>query len=309
MRALVLVWLGLVGVAPGCGGAARGGALAGAPREGDLTEPAVDDAQLRPDTFGYGAHGRELAVVGCDAPLEYALGTIDPRFGLGRKQALAALARAAARWERAAGRPMFRYSPRSAFTIDFVFDERQEMMNARLAGRDDVAEVRRRHAALAAEHDAALAAYEVRRQAYEATVATWNQQGGAPPDDKRALDAEKQRLRAEQARLDGMLPRLEALAFFINSRGRTPDPTDYPHLLAGETTRVAHGATMTTLHVDIFMFRSWDGLAFVLAHELGHSLGMDHVVSEDAIMYGPPASAAPSADDHVELARVCPAAR
>ncbi|MBK9032211.1 MAG: matrixin family metalloprotease [Myxococcales bacterium] len=308
--ALLVSCVGLIAALPGCGARAGASILAGAPRERDLPEPIVDEAQLRPDTFGYGAGGKALAIVGCDAPIEYALGALDPRFGLGRKQALRAIATAAASWARLAGRPLFRYSPRSAFKIDFVFDERQEMMVERIEGRDPIVEVRRRHTELRAERDRALFAYEERRRAYEASVATWNQQGGAPPDVKRELDAEKQRLRAEQARVDGMLPRLEALAFFINSRGRQADPADYPHLLAGRTRREASGTRVTKLRIEIYMFRGWARLPAVLAHELGHSLGMNHVAAADAIMYGGPAyGPETSADDATALARVCPPPR
>lgn len=303
----LVLGLGLLGAVVACGGARGRGILAGAPRERDLPEPFVDEAQLRPDTFGYGARGTALAVVGCDVPIEYALGKLDPRFGLGRKQALAAIATAAASWERLAGRPLFRYSPRSAFKINFVFDERQMMMVERIEGRDPIAEVRRRHTELRAERNRALVAYEERRRAYEASVNTWNQQGGAPPDVKRELDAEKGRLRAEQARLDGMLPRLEALAFFINSRGRSANPAEYPHLLAGQTLVEADGPRVTKLRIEIYMFRGWARLPNVLAHELGHSLRLNHVAAEDSIMYGGPARGQRlSIDDRADLARVCP---
>jgi hypothetical protein len=279
--------------------------LSDAPRESDLGEPFVDRDRLRPHLFRDAAG--KLSVPVCDMPIEYSLGRIDPRFELGRKQALAGIARAAGFWEAGIGKPLFLYNPDSAFVIDFVFDERQEMLIKMKSGRDSVADVRKRFDALEAERAALLADHDVRVRAYEAEIARWNDQGGAPPDEKRALDADKQTLQDEAEVINDMLSRINALARDINSRDGHPGG-EYA-IVAGRTDRQVTNDLVTALHMNIYMFQTWDQLALIVAHELGHSLGLQHVPSQGSLMFGGPTpvrQSQPSAEDVAELHRVCP---
>lgn len=283
--------------------------LAGAPAEGSLEEPVVDSRALRPAVFGYGDASAQLALRGCDAPLEVSLGDIDPRFGLGRRQALFALGEAMGIWDAALGRRAFRYSPRSRIGVDFVFDERQELLIKQQTGRDPLDDVMRRYARLEDGRNRDMTTYQQRVEDYDARVAAWNARGGAPDDVLRALHAEKEQLRAEQARLNGLLPRIAALAADINSRSRPLTEADMRYLHAGLTKRTTRGDLTTALHIDIFMFASWEALPLILAHELGHALGMEHVPTHGSIMYGgpnPQRRRAASAEDVAELRRVCP---
>ncbi len=61
----------------------------------------------------------------CLHPLTYRIGSVDPRFGLSRKDVSDAIRDAAAIWSRASGRELFREDQKGAVEITFVYDYRQ----------------------------------------------------------------------------------------------------------------------------------------------------------------------------------------
>jgi hypothetical protein len=275
------------------------GALENAPPDSAVVRP---NKLLRPAVFRCGSAGNELRVKGCDLPMEYALGKLDPRFRLSRAQALSALQSAVGYWESATGKSMFRYAPSSLFKINFVYDERQEMFGSSKAG--SLGEIRQRHRALVAERTRLLADYRQRRDAYQAKVTHWNSQGGAPPEVQKQLRAERGDLARRLRDANAMVPRINALVGKINAGGRGFNG----RISTGITRRRSRAGTTIGLVIDIFAFRSPRHLTLVIAHELGHAMGMSHVGTPQSIMYpvqGPQTHTRPSPQDVGELHRVC----
>jgi len=282
----------------------RQSTIAGAPAEARLVEPNLDRPILRPDRFRSVKPGEPLAVQGCDVPLEWSLGRLDKRFGLGRKQVIHAIITGANYWS-TGGRRLFRYSPQSRFTINFTFDERQEMLIKRRGKRDPVAQVRRRRDALRKQRKRMLVRYRRRAQAYEAEVADWNSKGGAPAAELKRLRRQKQRLKHELGAANDLVHRINALGSDINTRGRGGVVHQGK---IGNTHRRTRGRLTTHLRIDIYAFSSWYHLTVLMAHELGHALGLRHVANPTALMYtdvGPDTLRDPSVEDRRELRRRC----
>lgn len=283
----------------------------------------------------------------CAIPVAYTLGDVDPRFGFDRYDVIAAMAAATELWEAESGAALFIESghPR-AMRVRLVYDERQRAALRRGSLRGslelDQADLAREEEDLAAwsgrielaraAHERHSAELEPRLERHEAAVAAWNAGAGERSDAaRRALEAESAMLRAELAELERAGQALNADVDAYNrrveeARSRAAElNSQLEHYNATaaedpvESGRYSYDREQGR-RVDVFRAGSFDELVWVLAHELGHALGIEHVDDPAAVMHGllheggqlQPGRARPvalSAADRAALLEVCGQAR
>ena len=253
----------------------------------------------------------------CAVPLAWRIAGIDDRFGLTPAAARAVVERAAESWARALGRPLFLHDGAAGFPIRFVYDERQERTEAQRLREEEHAGIDRRLEADAAdltqrrsdyqrlrdEYDRRLGDFERAAAAHGDTVRAWNDRGGAPAAVLPALRAAQERLDRERQQL---LTEGRGLAEL--GRSFEADAERYNDSLEGQRRRAAElerafplqriesglyreavrsGADRVASvqrEISIYRFRDLDELQLVVAHELGHALGLGHVEAAGAVM-------------------------
>lgn len=241
---------------------------------------------------------------------------IDRRFDLSVDEALRAGRDAARLWGEAAGLDLFELSPSGGAPIYFEYDERQATVEARgerEATLDDRrADVEGRRGELEAtsqEHDAALEQHRQRAEEHRRVVSAYNTDvqrwsGREIPAEveaelerrRREIDDTARELQTRQGALnerseeirrevDDFNERVEALAEEERAFARDFPVTAFESGTYDETVTFENGRPlMVNRRIRIYQFSSYDDLVLVLAHELGHALGLGHATGGGAVM-------------------------
>ncbi|HCC49046.1 MAG TPA: hypothetical protein DEQ38_13160 [Elusimicrobia bacterium] len=297
---------------------------------------------LGASVYQWFAHGAQYRAIGrtvrqnafpCSSPVSYSVGAIDLRYDLSVAELTEYLKEAEAVWESAYKRDLFEFIPSSGdVSVNMLYDRRQAAIDKLKAiglktGQsldfykslkvhyDEVlGRVEPRQAGL----NARLAAYKRGEAVYNATVAKFNQRGTASPRQIKRLDGAKAALEREFAVIKNIeggvnadIDLLNALATTLNQLIVELDINTAQYNREGaalgtfeEGTYRVSGGFRT---IDLYKYSDRRQLVRLLTHEMGHALGMDHVLNPEAMMFpvnrGDALTIFP--DDIHELDRVC----
>lgn len=242
----------------------------------------------------------------CHTPILYRLGHIDAQFGLSDSEVRAALEQAEQLWDNALGRNLFAYSATAKLTINFVFDERQHATRVRERLLSRFQQIEASHADLLQSYgtwrglyqdkrqayEAARMTYEARVQAYNMQIQQWNARGTTPIQvqqtlavERAQIEASQRQLAADQSELRDIIATLKGL----EDRDKTLVETHARQVQSYNTWygehRRFHKGEYNGKEITIYQYHDLDDLILILAHELGHALGLAHVDDPKAVMH------------------------
>lgn len=267
----------------------------------------------------------------CPAPLAYSIGQLDAEFNLSYEEAKLAVVEAESVWEDATGQNLFMYDADAAFTVNFIYDDRQAVSDAGNEFKEQLDQTQHASDAinhayetlvgeydkLQVEYSKQVKRYEINLASYNTQVESLNAQGGADEKEYAVLQERKEELDTERLQLNALSQELNGLVVKINNiseRGNRIVETynrgveEYNDTY-GEKREFTQGTYSSEGRIDIFAFADAQELRTVLAHELGHALSLDHVANESSVMYfligDQPKELVLSEEDMAEFVGVC----
>ncbi len=240
----------------------------------------------------------------CNKILTFKIENIDNRFGLSREQAINYAQSAAALWNKGLQKQVLKYDENGEIKISFVYDERQrktiqnnilkeeaQEKTENLTQKNEDLKVQKENFSelkIAFEKD--FKNFELDLENYNSKVASINKNGGATEEEIKTLDQEKTSLQNRQIDLENRQTQLNNYLTSINS-----NVNDY-NVNVRQFNSVVQEINKNSLgefeeghfsgnEIVLYEYENATTLKRLLAHELGHALGLDHTKDKNSIMY------------------------
>lgn len=236
---------------------------------------------------------------------------LDPQFNMTKTKLLDDIRQAEKIWESPINKQLFEYSPTGNLKINLIYDYRQKATDALRKLGITINDDKSTYNTVKAKYDLLVASYDKERaylttlvekyntdkSAYEKDVGYWNRRGGAPKTEYNALEQQRVSLNNQvdlinqtQNSLNELGDTINSIAIILNKLISELNLQVDTYNTVGASTgkefnegEYISSAGATT--INIYQFDDGDRLVRVLAHELGHALGIGHLDNPKAIMY------------------------
>ena len=246
----------------------------------------------------------------CSEPLTFRLGEIDERFSITENELIDLIKEAATVWSEAADTTVSEYDENGEIAINLVYAEIQQLSDSEKQYRDRLEYEEFSITVLENEYRRMNHRYEDEVKQYDEDsrnlqqkinrmnewVVQKNEQGGFNEQDLSQYENRKseiERIKRDLAQREIILERkaneLNAKIDFLNEKierkNRLVD--EYNRTFSGvrKFTQGAYEWTAGSGSINIFHFLDKDELRLVIAHEMGHALGIGHVSNPESVMY------------------------
>lgn len=226
----------------------------------------------------------------CDAPIRLRIEVIDPGFGVSQADVKSAIEQAANLWSAAAHRPLFAYDPKGDVAVNLIYDERQETAKRYVEAQGHIQAIAQKATLILNALKPLQAALKESEQSYSSQLAAFDRVkdiqalgGAGTAVNARMADLQKKKLELDRlnAQINAQIEQYDALVESANAELKALSDSGKTGI---ELTAGHYAEEDGTRRIDIFEFRDRTDLLLVLAHEMGHALGLNHNKNPQSVM-------------------------
>jgi hypothetical protein len=241
----------------------------------------------------------------CTQPLAYSVRTIDSQFDISSSEVQRALADAERIWEEGTGRDLLIYQKEDGLPIDLIYDERQQKTEKRQDLENNLtslgvdktkAETEKRveeYELAKARYESLLTKYQAAANSFNTAVAKVNNKGGASEGEYKDLQSAKKNLEEQFSVLEKQRGVVNSLVSTVGKKVEESNVAVEKYNQAVENFNTVYGTgeeafdqgLYTGDAITVYQYDDYNHLVLVLAHELGHALGIDHLPDNKALMH------------------------
>ncbi|NBB77261.1 MAG: matrixin family metalloprotease [Bacteroidetes bacterium] len=247
----------------------------------------------------------------CTEPVTYSIGEIDNRFLINPGYLKKILNEASLIWSEAAGRTLFQYAEEGGeIEIELIYGEQQQISDRERQFRSRINAMEQRIVRMEREYNRFSRRFEEKVAAYQRDVQQldsdiselnrWvqriNRRGGFTELELREYENRKARIDRESRNIEYIETEIDRQGRDLNERiDRLNERIDEKNILVEEYNRSFAGSKRFTQgeyieersgrKIRIYHYSDSDELRLVLAHEMGHAMGIEHVTNPMSVMY------------------------
>lgn len=246
----------------------------------------------------------------CTEPLTIRAGDIDERFSITKEEVIRLMEDVAEIWSDAADTTIITYDEEGEISVNLVYAEEQQLSDRERQHRDrlgheefsitvlenEYKRLNREYEAEVQQYDKASRELQQRIDRLNEWVRQKNEQSGFNEEDlqqferrKAEIDQVKLDLAKKERTLKRKASELNEKITFLNqkveAKNRLVDEYNRQFPGVRKFTQGAYEWTNNSKTINIFHFLDKDELRLVIAHEMGHALGIGHVSNAESVMH------------------------
>lgn len=242
----------------------------------------------------------------CDQPIRYRIDEVDPKFKLSKDNFKSYVNDAAQIWNQSIDKTLFKYDPKGSLSVNLIYDERQSLTEKVTQLNETVKSDQQALKPEVNQYQNLSSDFNQKVDDLNKEIEFWNQKGGAPLEEFNKLVQKQDDLRAQADRLNKMAKDLNSSTDQYNSQVNKLNE-NISSLNTALEERPEEGVfKYPENRIEIYLNINNQELIHTLAHELGHSIGLEHINNRKAIMYSKTnSSTILSKDDYLALENIC----
>lgn len=245
----------------------------------------------------------------CEEPLTYRFGDIDSRFNITEKELADIMQEVEALWSRALNQDLIDYHKEGKVVIQLIYSEEQQRtqdersFSRRIEAKGEEIKVKKReyqrfsdqYKEKKKDFKNIVSQYDQLIDSYNERAQKWNGQDLSESQMTKLKEME-QEIKNLKSKVDRMRDNLESLRKQTNAKSKQLNKLarQQNEMIAtynkrfGNSTKFDQGQYVKkgeSESIKIFQFGNQSQLKTVLAHEVGHALGLSHVNNPESVMY------------------------